>query len=401
MQEHEELYGRMPLGYGGRFYGVYTAQVTAINDPDGQGRIQVLLPWSPDPQGSGDFTVWARLATVFAGLNRGSWFLPDLSDEVLVCFEGGDPRRPVVLGGLWNGVDTPPETMDEDQKNYIKSLTSRQGVKLTMDDTEQKERFEAVTPQQQRLTFQDDESSPTVTLADKDLDTVTMSVGTIKIFNKENKSQLTLAEDATTLKTNDSVLLDGNSTVTVKDGGSDKITLSGGNIKVEAPTGVTIQVGSNSIKVSQTGAVITVGANTINVSQTAITATVGVNSINVSQSGITASSGPNSVNIGPASVTTTVGPNTATVSMGGITLAAAGGAGTVNIGPSGVTVMGPTISFQAGSVSVTAGQFAVTAGIVNLTTAMVQTPGVLQASCIIAAGSVASPTYTPGGGNML
>ena len=35
-----------------------------------------------------------------AGNNRGSWFIPDVDDEVLVAFEGGDPRRPYVLGGL-------------------------------------------------------------------------------------------------------------------------------------------------------------------------------------------------------------------------------------------------------------------------------------------------------------
>lgn len=378
MLEQEELYGRLPLGYGGRFYGVYTATVTAINDPDGQGRIEVLLPWCPDPAGSGNFTVWARLATMFAGLNRGSWFLPDINDEVLVCFEGGDPRRPVVLGGLWNGVDTPPETMDQDQKNYIKSLTSRQGVKVTLDDTDQKERFEAVTPQAQRLTFQDDQSSPSITMVDKDLDTINMSVGTIKIYNKDNKSELTMAADATTLHATNSVTITGDSTVTVQDqGGQGKMTISGPNVTVEANSGVTIQVGGATIKVSPTSVAVTVGASSINASASAITASVGASSIN----------------IGPSSITTSLGPNTVTVSPGGIALAAAGGVGTINLGPSGVTVMGPTISFQTG-------QFSVTAGLVNFTTAMVNCVGVLHANAILAE-SVVSPTYTPGGGNML
>jgi uncharacterized protein involved in type VI secretion and phage assembly len=44
------------------------------------------------------------------GKNRGSWFIPDVNDEVLICLKG-NPRRPVV-GALWNGSDTPPESMD-------------------------------------------------------------------------------------------------------------------------------------------------------------------------------------------------------------------------------------------------------------------------------------------------
>ena len=35
-----------------------------------------------------------------------------MNDEVLVVFEGGDPRRPYVIGGLWNGSDKPPESID-------------------------------------------------------------------------------------------------------------------------------------------------------------------------------------------------------------------------------------------------------------------------------------------------
>src|SRR5947208_611615 len=39
---------RAPRGYGGRFYGAYPALVRDIKDPDGQGRVKVALPWSPN-----------------------------------------------------------------------------------------------------------------------------------------------------------------------------------------------------------------------------------------------------------------------------------------------------------------------------------------------------------------
>ena len=118
---------------GARWYGVYPALVTDVKDPDNQGRVRVTLPWSPDADG-GSYEAWARLATLMGGANRGSWFVPDADDEVLVGFEGGDPRRPYVLGGLWNGSDTPPETMDGGGANDKKVLRSRNGVKVTLSD---------------------------------------------------------------------------------------------------------------------------------------------------------------------------------------------------------------------------------------------------------------------------
>src|ERR1700704_1708221 len=118
---------RVPSGLGGRWYGVFPALVSDIKDPDGQGRVKVTLPWSPDPGGA-RYEAWARLATLMGGNNRGSWFVPDTNDEVLVAFEGGDTRRPYVVGGLWNGTDKPPASMDGGGKNDKKVLRSRNGV---------------------------------------------------------------------------------------------------------------------------------------------------------------------------------------------------------------------------------------------------------------------------------
>ncbi len=138
----------------GRWFGVYPALVSDIKDPDGQGRVKVKLPWSPDIDGSA-YEAWARLATMMAGSNRGSWFVPDANDEVLVGFEGGDPRRPYVLGALWNGSDAPPESMDGAGNNFKKVLRSRNGVKVTLDDTDGRETLVVETPGGQRMTLKD------------------------------------------------------------------------------------------------------------------------------------------------------------------------------------------------------------------------------------------------------
>jgi len=146
---------RVPSGLGGRWYGVYPATVSDLkNDPDGLGRVKLTLPWAPDT-GGGKYEAWARVATLMGGKNRGSWFVPDEGDEVLIAFEGGDPRRPFVLGGLWNGKDGPPETMDGAGKNYKKVLRSRNGVKVTLDDTDGKETLTLETPGGNKVTLKD------------------------------------------------------------------------------------------------------------------------------------------------------------------------------------------------------------------------------------------------------
>jgi len=152
---------RIPSGLGGRWYGVFPALVTDIRDPDNQGRVKISLPWAPDT-GSDRYEAWARLATMMGGNNRGSWFIPDVNDEVLVSFEAGDPRRPYVLGGLWNGSDTPPESMDGAGNNEKKVLRSRNGVKLTLDDTDGQEQFIVETPGGQKITLKDGPGTVTI-----------------------------------------------------------------------------------------------------------------------------------------------------------------------------------------------------------------------------------------------
>jgi phage protein D len=76
--------------------GLVCGVVSNINDPDKQGRVQVILPWlSPS-----FVTDWAPVAHPGAGPATAALFLPEVGDEVLVGFEFGDPRRPYVLGGL-------------------------------------------------------------------------------------------------------------------------------------------------------------------------------------------------------------------------------------------------------------------------------------------------------------
>lgn len=117
--------------------GPVVAIVTNNEDPDGLARVKVSLPWLSDQNESG----WARVCTPMAGKKRGIFFLPEVEDEVLVVFEHGDPRRPVVLGGLWNGVDKPPVDSSEGGNNE-RAIYSRSGHRLRFIDEAEAEKIE-------------------------------------------------------------------------------------------------------------------------------------------------------------------------------------------------------------------------------------------------------------------
>ena len=89
--------------------------------------------------------MWARLATMMAGDDRGTWFVPEVDDEVLVGFGGGDPDWPYVVGSLWNGKDATPGDRWTPSNN-VRSLTSRTGIRITMDDTARRGDADAVRP---------------------------------------------------------------------------------------------------------------------------------------------------------------------------------------------------------------------------------------------------------------
>jgi len=127
--------GRPQSGPGDNLLcGVYFALVTQNDDPDGPGgRVRVRFPWMP--KGDEDQSYWAHLAVPMIGKEFGSYTVPEIDDTVMVVFVAGDIRQPVIIGGCWNEVDTPPE-VNEDGENNFRGAKSRCGHRLILDDTD-------------------------------------------------------------------------------------------------------------------------------------------------------------------------------------------------------------------------------------------------------------------------
>jgi hypothetical protein len=115
-----------------RMFGLVRAIVTANDDPDKEGRVRLGLPWMDADYQS----PWASVAHLGAGPGSGALFLPEVGDEVLVGFEHGDFRFPVVVGGLYNGLDKPFVTDGLTNNGNVtrRSIVSRTGHRLYFAD---------------------------------------------------------------------------------------------------------------------------------------------------------------------------------------------------------------------------------------------------------------------------
>jgi phage baseplate assembly protein gpV len=130
--------------------GLQIGVVTQIEeDPDNQFRIKVRIPTLSE-NGEG---VWARLANVFAGNEMGSFFIPNVNDEVIVGCLGNNPDTPIILGSLYSSQNAMPFPIAKE--NYTKAFVTKEGTKIQMDD--EKKSIELSTKKGNKLLISDDE----------------------------------------------------------------------------------------------------------------------------------------------------------------------------------------------------------------------------------------------------
>jgi uncharacterized protein involved in type VI secretion and phage assembly len=103
--------------------GLVIGVVTNNEDEKNFGRVKVRFP----ALGAQIESTWARVVSFGAGAARGAVFQPEVNDEVLVGFEYGDSRRPVVIGGLFSPKNSLPEAgkVLGDGKVVYRRITSR------------------------------------------------------------------------------------------------------------------------------------------------------------------------------------------------------------------------------------------------------------------------------------
>lgn len=191
----------------GRVEGVATGLVTNNQDPDGLGRIKVRYPWREDSQES----YWARLAVLAAGKGRGTLWIPEVGDEVLLGFDKGDIEHPYVLGALWNGADKPPED-NADGENNTKVIRSRSGHQIKLFDKTGEESVEVKTKGGHTILLDDKAGSARVEIKD--------SSGSNKIVIDTTQNSLTIESGLSLKIKSQSIDIEAGASMNIKASGT-------------------------------------------------------------------------------------------------------------------------------------------------------------------------------------
>src|SRR5215831_8986492 len=137
--------------------GVVTGVVKSVEDPDQQGRVQISLPYL----GGQNDSTWAPVATLMTGGGRGSWFMPEVGDEVLVAFNQEDVQHPFIIGFLWNGQDKPPS---KDISTKVRRLRTVSGHQIDFDDIDGEEKITITTNGGHKIKLDDTLGSTSVSI---------------------------------------------------------------------------------------------------------------------------------------------------------------------------------------------------------------------------------------------
>jgi phage baseplate assembly protein gpV len=176
------------VGQSNTINGLQIGVVTQIEeDPNNQFRIKVRLPMLSE-KGEG---VWARLATLYASNEMGSFFIPNVNDEVIVGCLGNNPDTPIVLGSLYSSKNKAPFPIAKE--NYIKGFVTKEGTKVILDD--EKKVIELSTKKGNKMTISDDTKG--ITLEDENKNKIILNdqgitIESCKDFNVKAKGNVAI-----------------------------------------------------------------------------------------------------------------------------------------------------------------------------------------------------------------
>jgi Rhs element Vgr protein len=210
--------------------GLQTGVVVQLqDDPNGEDRILVRSPII-DPQGAG---IWARIASLDAGKDRGSFFRPEIGDEVVLGFLNADPRDPIVLGMLNSSAK--PAPLSAKDENHQKGFFTRSKMKMTFDD--EKKVITLTTPGSNTIVISDEDKG--ITLKD------------------QNGNTLTMNDSGITLKSLKDITLEATGKITLK--ATQDTSIEGLNVTAKANAQFKA-TGNASVEVSASGTAILKGA---------------------------------------------------------------------------------------------------------------------------------------------
>ena len=216
---------------------------------DKHGRVKVQFHWDRVGKNDEKSSCWIRVAQSLAGRSWGTVMIPRVGMEVVVDFLEGDPDRPLIVGCVYNGTNTPPYALpaNKTQSGFKSQSTPNAGKadfnELRFEDKKGKEHvyFHAQKDFERKVEFSD-----TLTVQKSDRK-VLLEEGSETFTIKKGDQSLTLNKGSRTIK------LDKGDQSTTLGQGDFTLKLSSGSATVEAATKITLKVGSNKLVIDQQG----------------------------------------------------------------------------------------------------------------------------------------------------
>jgi len=150
--EAHALEAPLTSGMSAGINGLHIGIVKKLDaDPEAQYKVQVSIPiMQAETDG-----VWARLGNFYGSNGFGSFFIPEIGDEVILGFLNDDPSHPVILGSLYSSKHKPPYELTAD--NFIKAIVTRSKLKMEYDDD--KKIITLITPANNKVVISDEGKS--------------------------------------------------------------------------------------------------------------------------------------------------------------------------------------------------------------------------------------------------
>lgn len=130
---------------------------------DDNGRVKISFLWGEKSAAGTDKTsCWVRVSQVWSGEGFGSQFIPRIGSEVLVSFIQGNPDYPVIVGTVYNGQNTSPFSLPENNcksgfiTRSVKNGKKGEGHQLVFDDKEGEEKVIVTSSGDSLLTVKKD-----------------------------------------------------------------------------------------------------------------------------------------------------------------------------------------------------------------------------------------------------
>lgn len=190
---------------------------------------------------------WSPVASFYTAAKGGAYFLPEVGTPVVILFENGSPNCPIVVGSLWSKDVAFPDKVPQD-KNLVKTITTKRGVKITISEEEGKESLSVATPGGLMISLKDEEKR--VEIQDKDKKNALFldsGKGEMKLYADKKITMFAGGTEALSIEKNKVSIKSG--TVSVE--GSQKLALKGQATSVQ---GSQVQVKADaSMKLESSG----------------------------------------------------------------------------------------------------------------------------------------------------